>query len=76
MRQFVSHRVVRAAQIIGIQFGEPLLLMLDDKQTLKHPGTTKYQPIVGDYYIVYEDGYKSLCPQASFEKGYTEVKGD
>ncbi len=75
MKQFVSHKVVHAAQIIGISHGEPMGLILDDGQTFFHPGTTKYQPQVGDYYIIYKDGYRSLSPKLMFDEGYTEVKG-
>lgn len=32
-------------------------------------------PIVGGYYVVYADGYKSFSPQDSFEEGYTRIEG-
>lgn len=32
---------------------------------------TKHQPIVGGYYVVYKDGYKSFSPAKEFEDGYT-----
>lgn len=31
----------------------------------------KHKPEVGGYYVVYEDGYKSYSPAASFESGYS-----
>lgn len=34
----------------------------------------RYTPKVGDYYVVYDDGYKSISPQKAFEEGYTLVK--
>jgi len=27
----------------------------------------------GDYYVVYEDGYKSISPAKAFEEGYTLI---
>lgn len=30
--------------------------------------------IVGGYYVVYADGYKSFSPPDAFEQGYTEIK--
>lgn len=29
------------------------------------------EPIVGGYYVVYKDGYKSFSPAKAFEEGYT-----
>ena len=77
MKQFISHKVVHAAQIVSISLrpDAAMLLTLDDNQRVPHPGTTKYTPFVGDYYIVYKDGYRSLSPKLAFEEGYTEVKG-
>ena len=31
----------------------------------------RYTPVAGDYYVVYEDGYKSFSPAKAFEEGYT-----
>lgn len=28
---------------------------------------------VGDYALIYRDGYKSICPKKEFEDGYTEI---
>ena len=34
---------------------------------------SRYVPVPGDYYVVYDDGYKSVSPQKAFEEGYTRV---
>lgn len=35
------------------------------------PGmTARYTPVVGDFWVVYEDGYQSISPRAAFEAGY------
>ncbi len=33
----------------------------------------KHKPVVGGYYVVYEDGYKSFSPRAAFEAGYSRI---
>lgn len=33
----------------------------------------KHKPVVGGYYIVYEDGYKSFSPAEAFESGYAKI---
>ncbi len=34
----------------------------------------KHKPVVGGYYVVYEDGYKSFSPAKAFEEGYTRIE--
>lgn len=33
----------------------------------------RYKPVAGDYYVVYDDGYKSFSPAKAFEEGYTRI---
>jgi hypothetical protein len=33
----------------------------------------KHQPVVGGYYVGYDDGYKSFSPAKAFEDGYTRI---
>lgn len=33
----------------------------------------KHSPVVGGYFVRYEDGYESFSPAAAFEGGYTRV---
>lgn len=33
----------------------------------------KHRPLVGGYYVVYEDGYKSWSPEEAFESGYIRI---
>ncbi len=35
----------------------------------------KHTPQVGDYYVLYDDGYESRSPAEPFEDGYTSVPG-
>ena len=32
--------------------------------------TARYTPVVGDWWMIYEDGYQSLSPAKMFEDGY------
>jgi hypothetical protein len=34
---------------------------------------SRYVPVPGDYYVQYEDGYKSFSPRKAFQDGYTRV---
>jgi len=68
-----SHKIVRAAKIKKI---EGMRLDLDIGEGKSHMVIAaagmfaRYQPIVGDYYVVYDDGYASISPQQAFEAGY------
>jgi len=33
----------------------------------------KHKPVVGGYYVVYVDGYKSFSPAKAFDEGYAKV---
>jgi len=33
----------------------------------------KHDPQVGEYFVLYEDGYKSFSPAEAFESGYTLI---
>ena len=37
------------------------------------PMFLRYSPIQRDYYVVYEDGYRSLSPRKAFIEGYTRI---
>jgi hypothetical protein len=32
---------------------------------------SRYNPVPGDYYVVYDDGYTSVSPAKAFEEGYS-----
>src|SRR3972149_1187146 len=34
---------------------------------------SRYTPVPGDYYVVYDDGYKSFSPAKAFKEGYTLI---
>mgnify|MGYP001599851698 CR=1 FL=1 len=36
--------------------------------------TARYQPVVGDFWIVYPDGYQSISPRTAFVEGYVSTQ--
>ena len=34
---------------------------------------SRYMPVPGDFYVVYDDGYKSFSPRKAFLEGYTKL---
>jgi hypothetical protein len=50
----------------------------DGTSTLRkfEPGmTVRYKPVVGDYWIIYDDGYQSISPKVAFDRGYHLISG-
>lgn len=80
MKPYVSHKKVVAGRIEAIEtFGDATLppnyrFTLEDGTTHEFDSTiaAQYTPVVGDYLVVYEDGYRSISPAESFLDGYTE----
>lgn len=33
----------------------------------------RHNPVPGDYYVVYADGYRSISPAGAFEEGYARI---
>lgn len=81
---YVSHKVVRAAQIVAVDRSkDPAVLMVqaDDDSAIPEvfvptePGMAN-RAEVGGAAVVYEDGFRSISPQKAFEDGYTlQVEG-
>ena len=80
MKTYISHKRVQAAMIVVVgsyrtnENGELVRpLRLDDDTTVEAPDImfVRYVPVPGDYYVVYEDGYRSFSPRDQFLKGYT-----
>lgn len=79
MPRYTSHKKVWALEIATINRMQPgkIVLSFRDKGYAPmmldedHPLFARYAPLQGDYYVVYEDGYKSLSPRKAFVEGYT-----
>lgn len=91
MPRYRSHKEVRALKIIRYgrergsagsahqPGGEFNWYMFEDKSErsirMDDPMLARYSPTVGDYLVVYADGYESFSPGAAFEEGYTRIEG-
>jgi hypothetical protein len=47
---------------------------VDAQYVLKHFSNLQREQIIGGYYVVYQDGYKSFSPAQAFEEGYTLIR--
>jgi hypothetical protein len=76
--EYQCHKVVKAGEIIDVmkvadkQFrvhlkgtGEVRLII-----SLPTAMTVRHEPVKGDYYVVYDDGYASISPRHAFKAGY------
>ena len=84
MPLYQSHKIVRALRIYDLKPRESqpgaindgaLLLVPDDEGYtpfwISPEYVARHAPIVGGYFVVYEDGYQSFSPASAFESGYT-----
>lgn len=76
---YQSHKKVRALEIdnleIFIDEGTAKLEFIDKDYapiTISLAMITRYIPIQGDFYVVYEDSYESFSPRKAFLEGYTK----
>lgn len=75
MPLYQSHKIVRALQIKSLD--GVTLHFRDGRSLAVAPAMfTRYSPVDGDYYVVYDDGYASISPKEAFEKGYRRVSDD
>lgn len=73
------HKRVRALKIQSIQRStvnhDEFVLVFQEigYEPIIVPGemTARYMPKTGDYFVVYDDGYKSFSPAKAFEAGYS-----
>ena len=74
MPRYRSHKQVWALKIKSVD-GFMLVFSEDGYAPIAvdPPMFTRYTPIAGDYYVVYDDGYKSISPAKPFEEGYTRL---
>lgn len=72
-------------QVCALKIGDIIKVHADGTATLEicDPGfpfvvvgkdvISRYMPLPGDYYVVYDDGYQSISPAKAFEEGYTRI---
>lgn len=76
MAHFQSIKVVKAGRIIEVGDAGCVVENAGAGAVLRaYPDnmTVRYTPVVGDYWVVYDDGYQSISPKAAFEAGYRET---
>ena len=79
MKDYVSHKRVRAAQIVRVVLDPTsgaISIATDNPNVfdeMPNAMVARYTPVVGDYLVEYEDGYRSISPKKAFEDGYAEV---
>lgn len=39
-----------------------------------HEWLARFRPVIGGFYVVYDDGYSSFSPCKAFEEGYTRIE--
>jgi cephalosporin hydroxylase len=79
LSRWQCHKKVHAGKIVDVTHGNGTrITILDSKGNNKHVLldmviVARYTPKVGDYYVVYEDGYASISPKKAFEEGYSLI---
>jgi hypothetical protein len=80
MPRYKCHKIVHALKIADkidvLPDGDVRLHVADGgfaPVTVPKAVVSRYFPQPGDYYVVYDDGYKSISPQKAFEEGYTRL---
>ncbi len=81
MPRYVSHKKVWALEIDDVSEacnsnGDHALTFRDKGYaSIIAPGEmfSRYRPVSGDFYVVYDDGYKSFSPRKAFLDGYTRA---
>lgn len=86
MPRYKCHKEVWALKIAGLRPYEPDSADEYDGSQLVQPAEPGYgefrvsaefvkqhKPVVGGYFMVYADGYKSYSPAKAFEEGYSPV---
>lgn len=76
--QWRSHKVVRATPIIGVdENADPRALYVDPtnsgtgQQFIPTQAGMEKRAGVGDYAMIYLDGFRSVCPKQQFDEGYS-----
>lgn len=74
MPRYISHKQVWALEIATVNRLTCSLTFKDEGfAPIKLPVEmwSRYQPVEGDFYVQYADGYKSFSPRKAFLEGYT-----
>jgi len=84
--EYKCHKIVRAAEIIEIngyelKLGIPARRAVEGMpfentitRTVEAKVLSRYTPVEGDFFVVYEDGYESISPRKAFLDGYARIE--
>jgi hypothetical protein len=72
------HKIVKAGKIIAVDVGLGFLTAEDVNGAplridMPDHAFDRGVPMIGDYAVIYEDGYKSWSPKKAFEDGYARL---
>lgn len=73
------HKEVSAFKIGGIAGRDDLTVLSDAARedpiyvTVDHAWMLRHKPVIGGYYVAYDDAYASFSPAEAFEAGYTRI---
>jgi hypothetical protein len=77
MMRWKSHKTVEAGKIqrvhateVGSSSVVDMVEVGGRQYSVTPEMTARYVPQIGDYYVVYSDGYASFSPAKAFEEGY------
>lgn len=73
-----SHKLVRGFKVGEVKLDEEKIFLVPEDPLLSSVEVTsdylnKHDPQPGGYFVLYEDGYMSWSPAATFEKGNARV---
>jgi hypothetical protein len=77
MPRYQSHKQVWALEIdvvdgLTVFFCDPRYVSIDCAAEM----FTRYVPTSGDFYVVYDDGYKSFSPAKAFKDEYSLIESN
>src|SRR5690242_14762534 len=78
--EYKSHKVVfalRIAEIMPHPEGGATIVPAEEGYAPFHVDqdfVDRHKPLVGGYFVVYKDGWKSFSPAEAFETGYTRIE--
>jgi hypothetical protein len=78
--EYLCHKVVKGAKITHVNVDEKIVLVENSDGEVNTVRVTddffkRSCPGIGDYLVIYEDGYMSHSPQKPFEQGYKLITG-
>lgn len=78
--RYVSHKEVGALEIAGLTSVGMIEGVLSYRLEFKDERfasividaklCSRYEPVAGDFYVIYDDGYESFSPRKAFVEGY------